>query len=187
MRQFTTVAIVTARTISIPIQTSLLLMEPFCPGTTAPAFVGLRMPFPGPQAHHHPMSTHYHAVVWIDHKQARVVYFNADSSEPQVVQSSHPNTHLHHKANSIDSGHAPVDKKFFERVAEAIAHAGALLVVGPASAKTELVSYLRQAHPVTAARISAVEPMDHPTDGQLLAHARHFFKADDRMRSQIHA
>ena len=145
------------------------------------------MPFPGPQAHHHPMSTHYHAVVWIDHKQARVVYFNADSSEPQVVQSSHPNTHLHHKANSIDSGHAPVDKKFFERVAEAIAPAGALLVVGPASAKTELVSYLKQAHPVTAARISAVEPMDHPTDGQLLAHARHFFKADDRMRSQIHA
>jgi stalled ribosome rescue protein Dom34 len=145
------------------------------------------MPFLVRAGDHGGMSSHFHAVVWIDHKQARVVHFNEDSSEPLVVHGSKSNPHLHHKANSIDSGHAPVDKKFLERVAQAVANAGALLVVGPASAKTELVNYLKQAHPQTAARISAVEPMDHPTDGQLLAHARHFFKADDRMRSQIRA
>jgi len=133
------------------------------------------------------MSNLYHAIVWIDHKLAKVVHFNADSSEPIIVHSTNPQQHLHHKANSIDSGHAPTDKKFLKRVAEAIAHAGAILIVGPASAKTELVTYLKDAHPVTAARISAVEPMDHPTDGQLLVHARHFFKADDRMREQVRA
>ena len=145
------------------------------------------MPFASKAGDDACMSTHYHAVVWIDHKLAKVVHFNTDSSEPVVVHSSDPHQHLHHKSNSIDSGHAPIDKKFLERVAEAIAHSGAILVVGPASAKTELLTYLNRAHPAVAARISAVEPMDHPTDGQLLAHARHFFKADDRMRAQVRA
>jgi stalled ribosome rescue protein Dom34 len=133
------------------------------------------------------MSTHYHAVVWIDHKQAKIVHFNAEASDPEVVHSSSAHVHLHHKRNSIDSGHAPVDKKFLEQVAAAIAQSGAILIVGPASAKIELQTFLKHAHPSIAARISAVEPMDHPTDGQLLAHARHFFRADDRMRAQVHA
>jgi hypothetical protein len=33
-------------------------------------------------------------------------------------------------------------------------------------------------------RISGVETLDHPTDGALVAFARRYFKADDRMRSQ---
>jgi hypothetical protein len=140
-----------------------------------------------PAGEHGPMSTHYHAVVWIDHKLAKVVLFNADSSESLLVHSSDPQLHLHHKANSNDSGHAAVDRRFLEHVSAAIAKSGAILIVGPASAKTELHTYLKQSHPLIAARISAVESIDHPTDGQLLAHARHFFKADDRMRAQIHS
>lgn len=136
---------------------------------------------------HEAMTNHYHALVWIDHQTAKVFHFDADSNETTLVQSTHPHQHLHHKANSGDSGHAPVDKDFLERVATAIAHSGAILIVGPASAKTELNTHLNRAHPAIAARISAVETIDHPTDGQLLAHARHFFRADDRMRSQIHS
>jgi stalled ribosome rescue protein Dom34 len=145
------------------------------------------MPFPAQASDHPNMSTHYHAVVWIDHKQARVVHFNTDSSETVVVQSSNPHLHLHHKANASDSGHAAVDRKFLERVTEAIAHSGVILLVGPANAKTELHAYLKETHPALAGRISAVETMDHPSDGQLLAHARLFFKADDRMRAQVRA
>jgi len=145
------------------------------------------MPFTGMVGDHALMSNHYHTVVWIDHKQARVMHFNADSSESVVVPSSNPHLHLHHKAHAIDSGHAPVDKKFLEHVAQAVARSGAILVVGPASAKTELHTYVKRAHPAIAARISAVEAMDHPTEGQLLAYARHFFRADDRMRAQIGA
>lgn len=133
------------------------------------------------------MTNHYHALVWIDHQTAKVFRFNADSNETTLVQSTHPRQHLHHKANSGDSGRTLVDKDFLERVATAIAHSGAILIVGPASAKTELHTHLKHAHPAIAAKISAVETIDHPTDGQLLAHARHFFRADDRMRSQIHS
>ena len=136
---------------------------------------------------HSAMTNHYHALVWIDHQTAKVFRFNIDSSETASVHSAHPHQHLHHKANSGDSRHARVDKDFLERVAAAISHSGAILIVGPASAKTELQTHLKHAHPAIAAKVSAVESIDHPTDGQLLAHARHFFKADDRMRPQIHS
>jgi stalled ribosome rescue protein Dom34 len=130
------------------------------------------------------MTTHKHTIVWIDHQVAKVLHFDADSSDLVLIHSTHPHAHLHHKANSNDSGHAPVDKKFHEHVAEAIAGSEEILVTGPASAKTELVAHLKHARPSVAAKISAVEPMDHPTDGQLLAHGRRFFVADDRMRAR---
>jgi stalled ribosome rescue protein Dom34 len=131
------------------------------------------------------MSNHYHAFVWIDHRLAKVFRFNDELNETALIHSTHPNQHLHHKANSGDSGHAPVDQDFLEQVARSVTTAGAILIAGPGSGKTELHSYIKRQHPQLAAKISAVETLDHPTDGELLAHARHFFKADDRMRLQV--
>ena len=132
------------------------------------------------------MSNHFHALVWIDHREAKVFHFNLEESETTFVRSHHPNQHLHHKANSGDSGHAPVDNEFLGRVVSALGEAGAILITGPASAKTELSSYIKRSHPSLAGRISAIETADHPSDGDLLAHARKFFRADDRMHSQAH-
>jgi len=132
------------------------------------------------------MSNHYHALVWLDHRVAKVFQFNDDQSDRTTINSTRHHEHLHHKANAGDSGHAPVDKEYLERVTQSLAHAGAILIVGPGSAKTELHKYCEQHHPQLLAKISAVESIDHPSDGALLAHARRFFKADDRMRSQIH-
>lgn len=131
------------------------------------------------------MTNHYHALVWLDHRIAKVFHFNAEDSQREIVGSTHPHQHLHHKANSGDSGHAPVDKIFLEKVTQAIANAGAILIAGPGSAKTELHKHIQHVHPKIAAKISAVEPLDHPSDGALLAHARRFFEADDRMRRQV--
>jgi hypothetical protein len=131
------------------------------------------------------MTNHFHALVWLDHRVARVFHFNNEDSQCEVVSSTHTHQHLHHKANSGDSGHASVDKAFLERITQAIANAGAILIVGPASAKTELHKHLLHLHPHIAAKVSAVETLDHPSDGALLAHGRHFFKADDRMRLQV--
>jgi stalled ribosome rescue protein Dom34 len=132
------------------------------------------------------MSSHYHVVVWIDHREAKVFKFSATDVDHTTVRSSHPDEHIHHKANSGDSGHAPVDNEFFKRVVQGIAQAGAILITGPANAKTELVAYIKQAQPHLAERISGIEALDHPSDGALLALARSFFKADDRMRPQAH-
>ena len=133
------------------------------------------------------MSNHYHALVWIDHREAKVFHFDAEHSQEVVVRTSHEHQNLHRKSNSIDSGHVAVDKEYLRRVVAEMATAGAILVVGPGSATTELRAYVQHANPGVAAKIHAVEPLDHPTEGQLLAYGRKFFVADDRMHMQTRA
>lgn len=132
------------------------------------------------------MSNHYHALVWIDHREAKVFQFNVTDVDRSTIRSGHPDQHIHHKANSGDSGHAPVDNEFLKRVTQAISEAGAILITGPANAKTELAAYIKRLQPSLAERISGVQTLDHPSDGALLALARSFFKADDRMHPQVH-
>jgi len=131
------------------------------------------------------MPAHYHAVVWIDHHEARIFHIDANGSDLERVNSSNPHQHLHHKANSGDSGHAAIDTHFLSQVADMLASAGSILITGPASAKTELASYIQHKRPDLARRISGVETVDHPTDGQIVALARSFFKKDDRMHAQF--
>jgi stalled ribosome rescue protein Dom34 len=133
------------------------------------------------------MSSHYHALVWIDHREAKVFQFDATDVDRTTVRSTHPHQHIHHKANAGDNGHAPLDKEFLNHVAHALDTAGAILITGPASAKTELAAYIKQTQPDLAKRISGVESLDHPTDGALVDFARRFFKADDRMHPQRHS
>ena len=130
------------------------------------------------------MSQHFHAVVWIDHHEARVFHFNADDAERAVVHPQHPTRHIHHKAHSIGSGHAAEDQAFFQAVLEAIGSAGAVLIGGPANAKHELFKHIQHHAPQLLPRIAAVETLDHPSDGELLAHARKYFRAADRMAPQ---
>jgi stalled ribosome rescue protein Dom34 len=131
------------------------------------------------------MSNPHHAVVWIDHQQARIFRFETTDVDSTVIRSSHPHEHIHHKANSGDSGHAPVDKAFLEQVAKGLSQAGTILIVGPASAKQELAAYLSEKQPGIAARVASVQPLDHPSDAEVVALARKFFNADDRLRSQL--
>jgi hypothetical protein len=44
---------------------------------------------------------HFHAVVWIDHHEARVFHFSSTDVERLVLHPDHPTRHIHHKANSI--------------------------------------------------------------------------------------
>jgi stalled ribosome rescue protein Dom34 len=102
-----------------------------------------------------------------------------------TIRSSHPHEHIHHKANSGDSGHVPVEKAFLRRVGEALSQAGSILITGPASAKNELAAYLKHDQPGVAAQIVGIEAMDHPSDGELLAFARKYFAPDDRLRARL--
>jgi stalled ribosome rescue protein Dom34 len=131
------------------------------------------------------MTAHYHAIVWIDHREAKIFQFNATEADRLVVRPHDPTRHLHHKANSIGSGNAPLDHEFFESVADAILDMKEILITGPASAKSELVAHITRHHADLARCIVGVETIDHPSDGALIAIARIYFKAEDRMRPQI--
>ena len=126
--------------------------------------------------------SHYHAVIWIDHREARVFHFGVTDVERLVLHPDHPTRHIHHKANSIGSGHVSADHDYLHAVAESVADAGAVLITGPASAKTELVEHIRVHDPELTRRIVGVETVDHPSDAQLVAHARKYLVAADRMR-----
>ncbi len=130
------------------------------------------------------MSKHFHAVIWIDHHEARVFHFGPAEVDQLVLHPEHPTRHIHHKANSIGSGHAAEDHAFLHAVAQSVAEAGAVLITGPANAKTELVKHIHRHEPNLMNAISAVETVDHPSDAALVAYARRYFQAADRMRPQ---
>ena len=129
-------------------------------------------------------SHHFHAVIWIDHREARVFHFSPTDVERLVVHPEHPTKHIHHKANSIGSGHAAADHEYLHAVVELFAEAGAVLITGPANAKTELVKHIHQHDPDRMKAVAGVETVDHPSDGSLVAYARKYFKAADRMQPQ---
>ncbi|MGC2026893.1 translational machinery protein [Bradyrhizobium sp.] len=125
---------------------------------------------------------HYHAVIWIDHREARVFHFNSIDVERLVPHPGNPTKHIHHKANSIGSGHASPDHDYLQAVAESVAEAGAVLITGPANAKNELADHIRLHDPGQAKTIAGIETVDHPSDPQLVAYAKTYLKATDRMQ-----
>ncbi len=124
------------------------------------------------------MASHYHAVVWIDHHEARIFHFNASESDVVVVHPHDPVRKIHRKTHTIGSGHAAEDQEFLQEVAAALSDAGAVLVTGPANEKTALVAHIERHAPALKAKIKGVEALDHPTDGEILALARRFFRDD---------
>jgi stalled ribosome rescue protein Dom34 len=87
----------------------------------------------------------------------------------------------HNKAGTIDGKRAPENHSFYHDIVSTLQPAQEWLLLGPGSAKDELVKHIRSHHPQLLGRIVGVESADHPTEPQILAHARKFFRAADRM------
>ena len=123
-----------------------------------------------------------HAVVWIDHKEAHVIHFNAEASENEVIKTKSTHPHLHHKSGVIGSGRFGSDQGYLHDVILAVAEAKEILIVGPGSAKLDLVKHAKHHDAKVAQKIVGIETVDHPTDPQLLAFARQTFLKVDRMK-----
>ena len=115
------------------------------------------------------MSAHHHAVVWVDHDEARI--FQIDAATPsRIVLHSHVSLQrLHHRENPDPRAPPPVDKQFYDRIAAALDHAGGTLITGPGNAKYELDAYLRQHRPALATLVNAENLRIHPGDAALMA------------------
>lgn len=122
-----------------------------------------------------------HAVVWIDHREAKVFHFDRDHAEGLNIKSHKGFDQAHKHAGTIGGGRTPIDETFLHKIVETISDAEEWLIVGPGSAKDEFAKHVRHHDHALASRIISVESADHPTDGQIVALARKFFKAADRM------
>jgi stalled ribosome rescue protein Dom34 len=122
-----------------------------------------------------------HVAVWIDHKEAKIFHI-----EPEGFEASHikaPQRHLTRKVaeQGAHAGH----EGFYGEVAEALKDAEEILVVGPSSAKLEFIRHVHKHDHALEPRILGVETLDHPTDGQLVAHVRNYFHAKDRLKGLV--
>ncbi len=118
-----------------------------------------------------------HAVIWVDHKEARILKLDEESAryEAEHVKAS---TAHHDKGHH----HTHAEPKFLEDLAQRLAAFDEVLVTGPGNSKDELASFIETRHPAWRKKIVAVEASDHPTDGQLADHGRRVLRAADRMK-----
>ena len=120
-----------------------------------------------------------HAVIWIDHKEAHVMFLSSSASEVEVIKTKSTHPHLHHKGGENGSGRVALDAKYLHSVIEAVKESKEILIIGPGSAKLELIKHAHHHDLAIANKIVGVETVDHPSDKEIFAYAnRFFYKAD---------
>jgi stalled ribosome rescue protein Dom34 len=130
-----------------------------------------------------PRMSNHHAAVWLDHNEARIFHVTASAFDAAVVHSvvTSPKAHTQlHRRSGSDDGHRAVENRpYYHAVSQALADADAVLVLGPSTAKLELIKHAHRHDPKLEAKIVGVETVDHPTDGQIAALVRRYFKEAD--------
>jgi stalled ribosome rescue protein Dom34 len=125
-----------------------------------------------------------HAAVWIDHKEARIFHIHPDRVEEAMVEA--PKHDIHKHPNGAEGIRERPDdaKRFFHEVARSLDVTDSVLVVGPSTAKLEFFRYVHEHDRALERKIVGIETVDHPTDGQIIAYARKYFKLGERIQSQ---
>ena len=124
----------------------------------------------------------HHVAVWLDHREARVFRIAKDAFEESTLRDAHHHVRRDTSRQAVDGKHPDDPKPFFHDVARTLDEADEVLVVGPSTAKLQFIKYAHAHDPKLVQRIVGVETVDHPTDPQLAAFARHYFHGADRMR-----
>lgn len=124
-----------------------------------------------------------HAIVFIDHEHARI--FHLDGIDAHGASLKHTAQHKSHASRHKTDGKATHDVALFDAVIKEMGGANEILVVGPGTAKSEFMHHVERNAKQLAGKICGVEPVDNPTDKQLVALARKKFKSIDLWQSQM--
>lgn len=112
------------------------------------------------------------AVVYIDHSHAKIFWLEVNGVQTEELKEK---DHLHH--SSRDSEKLKDSTPLFHKVAEKLKTATEILVVGHGVAKDQFVHHLEEhKHTDVRKKVVGIKACDHPTDKQVLAVAREFFK-----------
>ncbi len=115
--------------------------------------------------------TTFHAVVWMDHQEAHVLMFDREHVESQRIKSR-----SHHK----HQGKPTETAALFADVAKALSGSHEVLITGPGSARDEFREWCTTHQTGVAHAIVDSIASDHPTDAQVVAMARQYFKKFDQ-------
>lgn len=116
--------------------------------------------------------TTFHAVVWLDHSEAHVLMFDREHVEAQRIKSR---SHHKHQGKTAD------DVAFYAAIAEALAGTREVLLTGPGLARNSFRDWCNSHQKAIAGVIVDSIAADHPTDAQLVALARQYFKKFDNL------
>lgn len=124
---------------------------------------------------------HSHAVVWIDHREARVFSFGAEDAEKKRIRADEPRHKVRHAGN-VEGGNAVRDnRQFFEAILASLEQqlkdVGEWLIVGPGDTKKDFQKYVEGHAEMLASKLVGIGPMEDPTDDELVTAARQHFKA----------
>lgn len=126
-----------------------------------------------------------HVVVWMDGNEAKIFHVDAEHLDEATIRSPNHHVHRHPKAQETrDHAHPDDAVHFFSEVARKLTGATAVLLVGPAMTKLHFLRYLQKHDSALESRIVGLESAGHPTDGQLVAHARAYFSESPPRRGE---
>ena len=125
--------------------------------------------------------SYVHAIVWLDHLSARIFAFSDGDGETIPIESQSEQRQLHRKSGKPGSGHAPDDVAFFGDIVAAVADVREILITGPGTAKLAFRRYVDQRHHELGRRVVGVETIDHPSDAELAAYGRKYFRRVDQL------
>jgi stalled ribosome rescue protein Dom34 len=140
------------------------------------------------------------AGLWIDHREAVIVFISAKGEETKVIKSNVEKQQGRfdgvRSTESYEALQVPADDRqqnsftghlnnYYDEVAEAIRDAGSILIFGPGEAKGELKKRIEKYKPSES--IVAVETMGRMTDRQIAAKAREYFPVENEWKRSGHS
>jgi stalled ribosome rescue protein Dom34 len=122
-------------------------------------------------------------VIWVDSEKAKIFALKTTGIEKSHLDKGGMDHHTHNKKDHHgDNGL----EHFFRDLAVKLKDAEQLLILGPGLAKNQFKTHLESHHTNgLAKKIVGLENSDHPTDNQILAEARKFFKTYDLFNNPI--
>ena len=121
-----------------------------------------------------------HAVLWLDHHHAHLQQFDHTQVQFSAIKD-HPVETARHQSD------VRTEHEYFGAVCDAIGGSMTVLVAGSGRALDDFKHYVGKHRPELVPSIAGWETVDHPSDGELVAMAKKFFIAHDRMqREPVH-
>jgi stalled ribosome rescue protein Dom34 len=116
------------------------------------------------------------AAVWIDHHEARIFHVEAGSVDESWIQAPRRHVLRHEKGPAEERRHPDDARRFFHDVSVGLRDADQILVMGPGTAKLQLLRHLREHERELERRVVGVETVDHPSDRQIAAYVRRYYE-----------